>query len=192
MAATPTRRTRKKTKATAGISDDAVQAKTGRTWPEWLEVLDQAGGKTMTHKAIVAHLKTHFDISPWWQQMVTVGYEQARGLRAKHELPDGFQISKSKTIKAPIDNVYRAWKDARRRKRWLDESIRVRKANENKSLRVTWSDEKSHLDVYLTAKGESKTQVTVNHSKLASAKEAEHMKAMWAERLSALQTILES
>ena len=38
------------------MSDAAVQAKTGKTWPEWFAVLDKAGAAKMTHKEIAAHL----------------------------------------------------------------------------------------------------------------------------------------
>jgi hypothetical protein len=34
----------------AGISDAAVQAKTGKTWTEWFAILDQAGAAAWPHK----------------------------------------------------------------------------------------------------------------------------------------------
>ena len=34
----------------------------------------------MNHKQIVALLYAKHNVGPWWQQMVTVTYEQARGL----------------------------------------------------------------------------------------------------------------
>jgi hypothetical protein len=69
----------------ANVSDEAVKAKTGHDWTEWLEILDAAGGKGKTHKEIVAVLVNEHAVPDWWCQMVTVGYEQARGLREKYE-----------------------------------------------------------------------------------------------------------
>src|SRR5687768_2359813 len=62
------------------VSDDAVAKSTGKTWDQWFKLLDKAGCAKMNHKEIVAVVAKHFD-GPWWGQMVTVGYEQARGLR---------------------------------------------------------------------------------------------------------------
>ena len=101
------------------MSDEAVEAKTGKNWSRWFKHLDAAGGKKMTHQEIVAHLRDKHDVRPWWTQMVAVTYEQARGLREKHEKPGGFEISVSRTIEAPIAKAYKAWTDEKTRKTWM-------------------------------------------------------------------------
>jgi hypothetical protein len=58
-------------------SDESVQNATGK-WDEWFAILDSAGGQGMTHKEIVACLVEHHQVGPWWQQSITVAYEQAR------------------------------------------------------------------------------------------------------------------
>jgi hypothetical protein len=103
-----------KTKA-SGTSDEAVRRRTGRGWQEWFEILDRAGAKDMDHKSIVAYLKENHAISSWWQQQVTVTYEQERGLRKVHQMADGYQISRSKTINVPLSDLYAAWEDEDRR-----------------------------------------------------------------------------
>src|SRR4028118_2248871 len=131
------------------VSDDAVRAKTGKQWSEWFALLDQAGAEQMDHKTIVAFLREQHGIEPWWQQMVTVTYEQARGLRARHQKPDGYQISVSKTIAASAATLYRAWHDEVIRPRWLpDAAFHVRVATPDKSMRLTWNDD-SWVDVTL-------------------------------------------
>jgi hypothetical protein len=79
------------------MSDEAVKAKTGKNWNEWFTILDKAGAKEMSHQEIVKFLNSKHEVGPWWQQTVTVTYEQARGLREKHEKPGGYQISVSRT-----------------------------------------------------------------------------------------------
>src|SRR4051794_6251451 len=74
------------------MSDEAVESKTGKTWSRWFKHLDAAGAKKMTHREIVAHLRDKHDVRSWWQQMVAVTYEQARGLREVGEKPGGFEI----------------------------------------------------------------------------------------------------
>ncbi len=84
----------------AGIGDAAVQAKTGKTWAQWCQVLDRAGARKMNHTAIATYLYDELGVPGWWCQMVAVGYEQARGLREKHQTPTGYEISVSKTLRS--------------------------------------------------------------------------------------------
>lgn len=175
------------------ISNAVVKEKTGKTWDQWFRALDRAGAKRKTHKEIVAWVRErHPDVSAWWQQMLTTGYEQNRGLRDKHEKPGGYEISCSRTIAAPVSAVFKAWKDKRTRNRWLpDEEIEIRKATAGKSIRVTWSDGKSDVSVNLYTKGRDKTQVSVQHGKLTSATKAARMKSYWAKRLDDLKEQME-
>jgi uncharacterized protein YndB with AHSA1/START domain len=173
------------------MSDEAVRAKTGRTWAEWFRLLDAEGCRKMNHKEIVAVVGRKYAVGPWWQQMVTVEYERARGLREKHERPDGYQVSRSKTLAAAPDRVFRAWNDHKARNRWLaDPAVTVRKATPARSLRITWVDGRTSVEVMLYPKGADKTQVTVQHSKLASAAAAERMKAYWGVQLERLAEML--
>jgi len=176
----------------AGISSEAVAAKTGKTWEQWIATLDKAGAKKMTHKEIVAYLHDEHGVGDWWQQMVTVGYEQARGLRARHQTPDGYEASVSKTLAVPISTLYQAWADEAIRVRWLKrKSLAVRKATPSKSVRLTWGSGKSNVDVQFYARGDAKSQVTLQHNKLASADDVAKMKAFWGKALEALVKLLE-
>ena len=180
------------TEKTAGMSDAAVQAKTGKTWPEWFKILDAAGAKKMPHREIATYLYERHKMDGWWAQMVTVGYERARGLREKHQRPEGYEISTSKTVAAPLPALYKAWHDEKTRIRWLPEKgMVIRKATENKSMRITWVDGKTSLSVNFYAKGHGKSQVAVQHGKLRDAKAAERMKTHWAKTLGRLQEVLE-
>jgi uncharacterized protein YndB with AHSA1/START domain len=124
--------------------------------------------------------------------MVTVGFERARGLRVKHQKPDGFEISASRTVEADVKRVFKAWLDARSRARWLPKTpIRVHKSTPHKSMRVTWVDGSKSIAVAFLAKGKGKTQVAIQQGKLASAAEAKRMKKFWGERLDALKSALE-
>ncbi len=174
-----------------GISSAAVKLRTGKTWSEWIAILDAAGAAAMTHREIVAHLSAKHAVGPWWQQMVTVGYEQFHGRRVKHETTDGFQISRSKTIGVPLAELFAAWKDKRKRSRWLEAEVTIRKATTERSLRITWVDGTSSVSVMFYAKGPGKSQVTVDHTRLANQREADRMKAYWGDQLECLKTMLE-
>lgn len=172
------------------VGDAAVRAGTGKTWQQWFKLLDAAGARTMDHRGIVACLRAE-RVGPWWGQMVAAGDEQARGLRKRHEKPSGFEISVSKTIAVPLPAVYEAWSDEKSRRRWLKEKgLNIRKATPDKSMRITWVDGSTNLNVDFYDKGPGKSQVTVQHGKLADATQAAAMKTYWAEALNRLQAAL--
>lgn len=172
----------------AGVGDAAVRARTGRSWAQWLALLDRAGAKEMTHQQIVAVLRERHGLSAWWQQMVAVGYEQARGLRAPHQAARGYQVSVSRTLAVPVEHLYRAWAEPRRRARWLPKArLRVRKATPGKTLRLSWLDGESAVDVSFYDRGPGKSQVTVMHSKLSGARQVERQRAFWSGALEALK-----
>lgn len=183
--------TPKKSNEPGGISSEAVQAKTGKTWPKWIAALDAEGCRKMTHKEIVAVVHGKFAIGAWWQQMVTVGYEQARGLRDLHQKTDGYAVSASRTINAPAAAAFHAWHDPRARKKWLAETLTIRRAAPAKSLRITWGEGPSSVSVGFYPKGPAKCQVAVQHEKLSSAREVARLRRYWGERLDALQGLLE-
>ena len=173
------------------MSDAAVQAKTGKNWQQWFAILDAAGAKKMNHKAIVAYLSEHPGVAPWWRQMVTATYEQERGMREKHQTPKGYEISVSRTMTVSVGTLYKAWQDERIRRRWLPDSpIVIRKATVDKSMRITWTDRRTSVEVNFYPKGSTKCQVTVQHSKLPDAKAAARMKTYWANTIDRLREML--
>jgi uncharacterized protein YndB with AHSA1/START domain len=180
-----------KAKQKPRMSDEAVESKTGKSWSRWFKHLDAAGAKKMSHQEIVAHLVEKHGIRPWWQQMIAVTYEQARGLRDKHEKPGGYEISVSRTVAAPVGKAFKAWTDEKTRRKWLPANFTIRKATSNKSLRVIWEDDDTSLAVAFYPKGAGKCQVVAQHGKLPDAKAAARMKEFWSEGLDRLKALIE-
>ncbi len=176
----------------AGVGDAAVRRKTGRGWTEWLAILDRWNAAGRGHRAIAAYLHEERGLEGWWAQTVTVGYEQARGLRAPHQTPQGFEASASRTIGVPLGVLYEAWQDERARGAWLGRSITVRRSTPAKSMRITWEDGRTHVTVGFYAKGVGKSMVAVQHSKLSGAADVERKKKLWGAALDALKRRLES
>ncbi len=181
-----------KTSIAPRMSDMAVKAKTGKNWKDWFTVLDQAGARKMNHQEIVKLVSEKYDVGPWWQQMVTVTYEQARGLREKYQKPAGYQISVSRTVNAPMARLYKSFANARSRSSWLpDDSFIVRTKTTDKSLRATWNVDKTSLEINFYPKAVDKSQVVVQHSKLPDAKSSARMKTYWGKALDRLRASLE-
>jgi len=174
-----------------GIGDAAVKAKTGKVWREWFAILDARGAAKWPHPDIARYLSDKQGVPDWWCQMVTVGYEQARGLRQKHETSEGYQVSASKTFQMPLSALYKAWADGKSRAKLIPgHAITVRTANTDKNIRALWSDGASTIEVYFYDKGAGKCQVVVQHSKLPDAAKADEMKAYWKDALERLKQTL--
>lgn len=82
-----------------GVSDDALAAATGKTWAEWFAILDAEKASTWKHAQIARWLNANYPLGGWWAQGVTVGYEQAHGIRSPGQRQDGsYEVSASKTL----------------------------------------------------------------------------------------------
>src|SRR5258705_2152681 len=176
----------------AGVGSDAVLRATGRAWAEWLKVLDRAGAKKMPHKDIAGMLARKYAVPDWWSQMVTVGYEQARGLRVVNQNARGFAANASRTVGANVGRLYDAWNDPKVRARWLlDAPVEVKRSTDGKSMRMTWTVGDSSVEVGFFAKGADKSTVQVQHGKLKSAAAVTKQKAFWTDALDRLKALLE-
>jgi hypothetical protein len=174
--------------AVTGMHDDAVVAKTGRSWAQWLDVLDAAGAAAMTHTEIATLVHAKFGQTGWWSQMVTVGYERLRGRRQKNQTTSGFAVSKSKTFALPLAALLAAFAPGARSE-WLgDAPVKARKST-HKVVRWTAADG-SWVDVYLWPKAAAKTLVSVQNTRLRSSTDVENARAAWGDRLQALASWL--
>lgn len=162
----------------AGMADEKVSEKTGRTWAEWVRVLDAANAAEKPHREIALYVSSH-GTPDWWSQTVTVGYERIRGLRAiGQRRGGGFEASKSRTFNVPVARLYKAFADARLRHKWLDVEATVRSSSAPKRVRLAWPDGTS-VQVGFTSKGEAKSMVAIQHEKLPDRAAADAMKKMW-------------
>ncbi|MFN0181560.1 MAG: hypothetical protein ACKVZ0_22340 [Gemmatimonadales bacterium] len=175
----------------AGMSDEAIKAKTGCGWEMWVFVLDKVGAHEWTHRAIADYVHTKYKVGNWWTQSVTVGYERIKGLRAIGQRRSGsFEGSRSRTFAVPVDRLYKMFADGRSRARWLrGVKLVVRTATPNRSMRITWPDTTS-VELWFVAKGPAKSTVSVQHAKLPDAAAAARVKKEWGERLDALGALL--
>ena len=175
-----------------GVSDDSMLRATGKRHAEWFALLDAWGATERRHPEIARWLSQEHGVPPWWTQSVTVAYERARGLRARHQMQDGFSVSATRTVAADAERTLEAFTSAPRRRRWLpDAPMRQRPTRAALSARFDWADPKSRVVVTMVRKGSDKTTVAVSHEQIQDAETAERLKADWRERLGALKAYLE-
>lgn len=165
----------------------------GRDREDWFRLLDDWGAVGRPYREIAAWLTDEHGVSAWWAQKIVVEYEQERGVRDPGARPDGtFAAGASKTIAASADQVFAAFTDADVREGWLPGAVlRTRTAQPGRSARFDWGDGPTRLSVTIATAGEGKSQVAVEHERLADAAAALDTKAFWRKRLTALKTLLE-
>jgi uncharacterized protein YndB with AHSA1/START domain len=173
----------------AGMSDAAVRAKTGRTWAEWVSVLDEAGGTKLPHPAIAQHVAS-LGLTSWWAQTVTVGYERIRGLRERGQKRGGtYEASKSRTFSVPVSVLFDAFADVRLRRRWLPVNVSVRSVRPPRRMRMLWEDGTLvHLE--FVSKSTKRSAVAVQHTKLVDRAALQHIKQTWTTHFDRLAAML--
>ena len=196
-----------------GVSSQAVFRATGKSWEEWLQVLDRAEAREMNHRQIVALLAEDPGLSSgWWQQTIAVGYEQARGLRTAGQTAGaGFQIGVQKTLPVALELAWDRLVDGPGRDLWLGPveglemvkggkyrtaegfSGEVRSVSAGERVRLTWQNRDlagpSTLQVTLVPSGD-KTSVRFHQERLSNQEERELMRRHWRRVLEKLQELL--
>src|SRR5262245_36671915 len=150
--------------ALSGTSDEAVRSKTGRTWAEWVRVLDAARAAEKPHREIARYVSS-LGTPDWWSQTVTVGYERIRGLRDRGQRRDGmYEASKSRTFSVPVARLFQAFASPRLRQRWLPAKLVVRSSAPPRRMRQVWNDE-TRVELMFTPKGAAKSMVALTHQR---------------------------
>jgi len=192
----------------------SVGEATGRGWDAWLELLDAAGAADLSHKEIVAYLeREHPEVSGWWRQSLTVGYERARGKRAVGETAGtGFQVGVQRSVAGISPDE--AWElITSRPELWLGEGAsivfvngerfevpardgapgvtgEIRVVRPGDRLRMTWKpdcyDAPATLELMLLRSGSGKVAILAHMEKLPDADSREVMRTRWRAALDRL------
>ena len=174
------------------VADEAMERATGKRHAEWFALLDEWGATEHTHTEIARWLSETHGFPGWWVQNVTVAYERARGMRAAHQMSDGFSISVTRTITADPLEALDAFTNPSIRSRWLpDAEVHQRPTRAAHVARFDWTDPPSRLVVNVTPKAPGKVVVNVGHEQLPDAESAARLKAAWRGRLGDLKALLE-
>ncbi len=196
------------------VTDDACKTATGKTLQQWFAALDGRGGTEQSRRDAINWMYEQMGKDAWWPTTTWVEYERAKGIVNKKDgRVEGYNICVTKTIAAPVAEVYQAWSDAKLLGKWFGagtkaavkdggrfeddgghsgEYLRVRA---DKDLRFTWLDGKAEaatqVDVAFADKGKGKTGITLNHQRIQNRPEADGLRAAWGEALERLKGMLE-
>lgn len=176
-----------------GHPDDAIEAKTGHRWNDWVALIEAGPGRDAGHTAIAAWVHQQ-GVPGWWAQAVTVGYERLTGLRVPGQMADGtFSFAKSRVVDIPRDALRALLLDGGDRADLIPGfETELRSKADSKSLRFGFSRDGESIGTvqfsFDLAPGE-RLRLTVTHDKLASAAESEHWKSFWGEWLDAVEEL---
>jgi len=174
------------------VADEAMRRATGKSHQEWFALLDAWGATDHNHAEIARWLSEAHDVPGWWTQNVTVAYERARGMRARHQMRDGFSVGVTRTVAADAGRALAAFTDEQVRERWFPAApLRQRPTRAALSARFDWPDPASSVIVTVVPKGVGKTVVADGHDMLPDAEAGERLKTAWRGWLGDLKAMLE-
>lgn len=171
-----------------------IEAATGRTWIDWVTLLDAVGGRTTEHQGIAEFVRKELagtlDNAPWWGQNVAVAYEQYIGRRSPGQRNDGsYETSVTKTIAGSRENVFALWNEAYARAGEFAGLTTQNLRTSATPIRSYWRCELSdgsRVSVSVEQKDSGKSMIAVTHSALASGQAKEEWRAFWKDRLEKL------
>lgn len=164
------------------ISDERLAAATGKPRAEWHELLDAESAHEWPHTQIARWLVAAHGVDGWWAQGITVGYEQAKGMRLPGQLADGtFSASTSRSLKGSqlevLDLVIAAYTEVS----GLPPGS-VRREAKHPTARWKLDDGTSVLATISPGSG-GKSRAVLTHLKLSSADQLEQVKGSLNEVL---------
>lgn len=175
-------------------SSEAIREGTGRSWSQWVELIDAGPGRGASHTDIAAWVNANSDVGSWWAQGVTVGYERITGMRLPGQMPNGtFTTARSRTLPVSPDALRRMVEDDDSRNALLPTVVATRTSKAGvKAPRFRLTDRADGTDLgvlqFMFDGAAAKTKLTVTHEKLPSIQAVEEWKDFWAQWLDALET----
>ncbi|MDI9634690.1 hypothetical protein QPK87_37425 [Kamptonema cortianum] len=172
------------------VTSETCKSATGASLEEWFARLDSQPELAKKRRDAINWLYQEMGKDAWWSTTAWVEYEASKGIVQKDGLAEGYNICVTKSVAAPLSDVYTAVK-ADLMSNDQAELIRDR---EDKDLRYTWNtkgvDTATAADVAVSLTG-NKTGIIVNHKRIQTRAEADGLRNAWGEYLAELKAKLE-
>ena len=193
------------------VTDDACKTATGKSLKEWFNELDKIDGLKIGRRAATQHIYG-IKADPWWPTTIYVEYERHHGVTKKDGFAEGYSICATKTIKAPVESVYKAWTDAKKfaeifgddPKQDVKEGGAISckagtkatftRVRPNKDLRFTWEHKGITAPVQIDVMfqdNKGNCLMNVMPSRVQTRDEADGLRNAWGEALNRLKAVCE-
>jgi uncharacterized protein YndB with AHSA1/START domain len=196
-------------KADYPLTDDACRQATGATMKEWFDRLSKKPELSGKRRDAINWMYEQMNKNAWWPTTIWVEWQKNQGIVLKDGKSDGYNICVTKTVGAPVSDVFKAFSD-NRLAGWLgdgakstaDNHITDSKSNKGtavrvrdpKDLRYKWqtagAKDETEVDI-MFAENAGKTGITLNHNRIQTREEADGLRRAWGEALERLKSMME-
>ena len=199
-------------KADNPVTNEGSKEATGKTLDQWFDHLDKWDGLKKGRRAVNNHLAEE-KIDPWWCTTISVEYEKHHDVRKKDGAFEGYFVCSTKTISAPVSDVFDSWSRNDSLTKWFGKSPKAEvkdggtyqtgdgekgsftRVRSNKDIRMTLENKAFTapilVDVQFQDKGKGKTGLLVNLSRIQTREEADGVRVAWAAALDRLKAFCE-
>lgn len=168
-------------------SDESVTSHTGKSWDEWCDLIESWPEAEQGHAAVAARVLDEFDVTGWWAQGITVGWERITGRRRVHQMSDGtFTAAVTRTIRIDATELREMLYDDEDRADLLGgmaSEMRSRPGVKVPRVRL----EVGTVAIAIEERADGRATVSVAHEKLGEAADVDQWKPFWTEWLEALE-----
>lgn len=198
------------------VTDAACKAATGKTLKQWFKVLEENPALNTKRRDAISwmydQMENRSDV--WWPTTIWVEYERSKGVVNKKDgRIEGYNICVTKTLAAPLSEVFKAWTDVKALNTWFGSKVKVKVADggtfedgdgnsgeytrvrKDKDLRFTWThpdaEASTLVDVAFSDKGKGKTGLMLNHQRIQNRNEADGLRRAWGQCFDLLKDFVE-
>ena len=193
------------------ITDAACKKATGKTLKQWFKELDAMDGLKKGRRACTQHIYTK-ELGAWWPTTIYVEYEAHHGVTKKDGLAEGYSICVTKSINAPVANVYKAWTNAAKFKEMFGDggkqSVKVdgeiscksgckgtfTRIRPDKDLRFMWKHKGCTAPMQVDVQfqdNKGKCLMNVMTSRIQTRAESDGLRDAWTDALNRLKAMCE-
>jgi hypothetical protein len=173
------------------ISEEKVKAATGRGWMGWFSILNNMNANALSHKDVAKMLREKHGAPRWWNQMIAVEYERARGGRKKNEREGGtFAVNVTKVMPVNLAKLFATATSEKTRKDWFPPgAFEETSKTENKYWRGKWKTGRK-LEFGFYTKGEGKASIMLEIRQIPSEADLEKERAAWKKAMERLLSLV--
>lgn len=183
-----------------GVSSNAVEKATGKSWNDWVKLLDKEKCADKSHKEIAKLVfEKYVPKSGWWSQMVTVGYEYAKGKRVVGKTEtQGYEIGVQKMLYVKKEKLWKFLDSPKGRALWLGKEVEheMRTVKKGERMRMKWKPNAwkntsiLQITLFCPRNTMEKTNLNFHQEKLNSTKQRNEMRKHWHDVLERIEESL--
>ena len=191
------------------VSSVSVEKHTQKSWSKWVELLDRAGAKNWNHQELVAHLVKKYELSLWWRQIVSIGYETHTGKRILgQDLKGEYSTASTRTLPIAASEAWKWIWSKPIASKWfptLEPLVlkkgsvfetpfgfygQIRTMQAGKKVRMTWTESTwsrpTFLEVQVVPRGPKKCTFVIQSMAIKTAETHAQLRAHWKQRVALL------